>query len=165
MAAEVIGALADIGSEPVVVVLDDVPLNASFAAISELAGILVSQHADSRVLLTTRQESPVVLGQLGRQLVIDSEMLRLSKAECSDLIGRYLGDPVDEQLADSILSISGGRPATVCVVARQAALGTADALFEGAPSLDLRSHLLALSESQFGPDARLCLYACSMLRS
>ncbi len=156
---------AIVGMAGSVVVLDDVQAGAELGAICDIAGMLTRAHEPSRLVVTTRWESAEVAQGLVGALVLSAEILRLDDDESTEVIGLYSSGAELDPLVTHIARAASGRVATICVLARQAALGSLTDSLEGMPSIDLTAHLRELLDAQLDDRAQHCLYACALLRT
>lgn len=169
MADRALVALANIsGDSGITMVLDDVPKEADFGVIQELVDALGSLKG-GRVIVTTRWESPDIPSNLRGATMLFAENLSMSDLECFQVLERYLTDEPDPDTVSCLARMSGGRPATLCVLARHIALGTIELSRDGAVSgstpLDLTVYLTELCDKQLDDDMKRLLFCCALLKS
>lgn len=152
----------------VTVVLDDMPVGADVAAVRELTGMLEMLDS-SRVIVTTRWESPEVFEESEGVTLLQTDHLKLSEEECWQVLKRYLTGEADAAAAEELMKLSAGRAATACVLARHIALGSFQSgesgSFAGPAPLDLVAHLNKLADMQLDDRLKAVLYTCALLKS
>jgi len=169
MADRALVALAAISGDcGVTMVLDDVPKDADFGVIQELIDFL-GPLSGCRVIVTTRWESPDIPSNLRSATMLFAENPSMSDLECLQILKRYLAVEPDPDMVAGLLGMSGGRAATLCVLARHIALGTIEMSPDGAVSgstpLDLTVYLTELCDKQLDDRMKRLLFCCALLRS
>ncbi len=117
----------------------------------------------ARVLLTTRRVALGSLATLHEAQIVDGDDLRLTKSEAADVATAVTGLTAKETDVAAIHEACTGHPAAFSVLLRHADLGSDGWVPKRSPSLDLRSRLTYLAETELPNDGRLALHVMALL--
>ena len=150
-------------ARPFTLVLDDVGSASNSGELADALSRLRNYGpSPDMVIVTTRAESPEWIAGLSPDAVIGADGLALSADEACAVVSRISGSGKSAESIEHIIDLSRGHPATVAVLARQAAV---QPTLADTPGIDLSAHLSLLARTQLDDRLTETLCMLSMLSS
>ncbi len=117
--------------------------------------------SSSLLVVTTRDD--VSAFEDGRVFVVPGSCLKLDDSEAIALVRMYAGAQWVDEDCRKLVQASGGLPAILSVLSRQAALASLDEALSAAVSRDVLDHLRMLAADQLGDSEACVLLAMTLL--